>query len=75
MTKPFVRRHIAKAISYRILGTLQTLTISYLLTGSATIAGSAGIIELFIKPIMYYIHERVWYRFIRYDLTVRRDDT
>jgi uncharacterized membrane protein len=61
-----VKRHIAKAISYRILGTLQTVTIGYILTGSFVISSTIGIIELCIKPIMYFLHERVWYKFIKF---------
>lgn len=69
-----VKRHLAKAVSYRCLGTAQTLVISYVLTGSASIAGTAGIAELCIKPIMYFLHERVWFKWIRYDLTLPRSD-
>jgi uncharacterized membrane protein len=61
-----IKRHIAKAISYRILGTLQTVTIGYILTGSFVISSTIGIIELCIKPIMYFLHERVWYKFIKF---------
>lgn len=61
-----VKRHIAKAISYRILGTLQTVTIGYILTGSFVISSTIGIVELCIKPILYFLHERVWYKFIKF---------
>lgn len=60
------KRHIAKAISYRLLGTLQTCTISYFFTGSFLIAGSVGATEILVKPLMYFIHERVWYKFSNY---------
>ena len=60
------KRHIAKAISYRLLGTLQTCTISYFFTGSFLIAGSVGTTELLVKPLMYFLHERVWYKFSNY---------
>lgn len=60
------KRHIAKAISYRLLGTLQTCTISYFFTGSFLIAGSVGATELLVKPLMYFLHERVWYKFSNY---------
>ena len=61
-----VKRHIAKAISYRILGTLQTVTIGYLFTGSFVISSTIGIIELCVKPVMYFLHERFWYKFIKF---------
>jgi uncharacterized membrane protein len=63
-----VKRHIAKAISYRLVGTLQTITIGYILTGSLVISSTIGIVELCVKPIMYFLHERVWYKCIKFGL-------
>ena len=60
------KRHILKAISYRILGSLQTFTISYVFTGNFWVAGSIGLTEICIKPIIYFLHERAWYRFSDY---------
>ena len=57
------KRHILKAISYRILGSLQTCTISYFFTGNFWVAGSIGLTEICIKPIIYFFHERAWYTF------------
>jgi uncharacterized membrane protein len=53
-------RSWAKAISWRITGTLDTIIISYLLTSSLKIAASIGGIELVTKMILYYVHERAW---------------
>jgi len=49
-----------KAVSWRILGTLDTIFISYLITGKFIIAVSIGSVEVFTKIILYYLHERVW---------------
>lgn len=68
-----VKRHIAKAISYRILGTLQTITIGYILTGSIVISSTIGMVELCVKPIMYFFHERVWYKFIKFGVDKHED--
>ncbi len=68
-----VKRHIAKAISYRILGTLQTVTIGYLFTGSFVISSTIGIIELCVKPVMYFLHERFWYKFIKFGVDKHED--
>lgn len=68
-----VKRHIAKAISYRILGTLQTITIGYILTGSLVISSTIGVVELCIKPIMYFLHERMWYKWIKFGLNKGND--
>jgi len=68
-----VKRHIAKSISYRILGSLQTVIIGYILTGSIYISSIAGVVELIIKPIIYFIHERVWYKYINFGLEKKGD--
>lgn len=65
---PHVKRHVAKAISYRCLGTLQTIIIGYVLTGSIKLAGTAGVIEIVVKPVMYFLHERVWYHWVTFGL-------
>jgi uncharacterized membrane protein len=68
-----VKRHIAKAISYRLVGSAQTILIGYVLTGSLVIASTAGIIELVVKPIIYFLHERVWYKFIKFGVDKHED--
>jgi uncharacterized membrane protein len=66
------KRHVVKAISYRVLGSLQTCTISYFFTGNFWVAGSIGITEICIKPIIYFFHERAWYKWIKYGLTNKK---
>ncbi|MFN8206621.1 MAG: DUF2061 domain-containing protein [Bacteroidales bacterium] len=53
-------KSIFKAISWRIVGTLDTILISYLLTGKIQVALSIGSVEVFSKMFLYYLHERVW---------------
>jgi uncharacterized membrane protein len=53
-------RSIIKGITWRILGTLDTILISYFITGNVTWAVSIGGIEIFTKIILYYFHERLW---------------
>ena len=53
-------RSIVKATTWRILGTLDTITISYFLTGEIKTALSIGIIEIFTKIILYFFHEKTW---------------
>lgn len=62
------KRHVAKTISYRIISTLIGFIIMWLATGSIKIGAAFGIAELVYKPIQYYIHERVWYKWIRFGL-------
>ncbi|WP_324172900.1 DUF2061 domain-containing protein [Sulfurimonas sp.] len=56
--KPF--RSIVKTISWRALGTMDTMIISYFITGNLKMAASIGAIELFTKMGLYYFHERAW---------------
>ena len=54
------RRSIVKAITWRTLGTLDTIVIAYLLTGKIKTAVSIGGIEVFTKMFLYFFHERIW---------------
>ena len=49
-----------KALSWRIVGTLDTMIISYFITGKITIALSISSVEVVTKTILYYFHERLW---------------
>jgi uncharacterized membrane protein len=53
-------RSLIKGITWRITGTLDTVLISFLITGSLSIALRIGAIELVTKIVLYYLHERVW---------------
>lgn len=68
-----VKRHVAKAISYRLIGTMQTMIIGYVFTGSLIISSTIGVIELCVKPIIYFIHERIWYKFIEFGVDKHED--
>lgn len=53
-------RSIVKTVSWRTVGTIDTVLISYFITGNFTMAASIGSIELFTKMALYYLHERAW---------------
>ncbi len=53
-------RSIIKGITWRIIGTADTIFLSYLFTGSIDTALKIGFIELFTKILLFYIHERIW---------------
>lgn len=55
-------RHILKTISYRLLGTLVTVITALSLGIPLSVSAIFGISELVIKPILYFLHERVWYQ-------------
>jgi uncharacterized membrane protein len=68
-----IKRHIAKAISYRFVGTATTIMISYFFTGNIVISSGIGFIEFIIKPLNYFIHERVWYKYIKFGVDKHPD--
>lgn len=55
-----VKRSVLKTISWRVIGTLDTIVISWLITGTLSIAFSIGLVELITKMILYFFHERAW---------------
>lgn len=55
-----IKRSVLKTISWRAVGTLDTVLISWLITGALSLAFSIGLIELVTKMILYFFHERAW---------------
>lgn len=53
-------KSLIKSISWRIVGTLDTIVIAWALTGTLSVALSIGSIEIFTKFVLYYGHERLW---------------
>ncbi len=53
-------RSLVKAVSWRATGTVDTIVISFLITGQIKLAVSIGFVELFTKICLYYLHERAW---------------
>lgn len=64
------KRHFAKTVSYRIISTSVGFIAMWFATGSLRIGAAFGVVELIYKPLQYYIHERVWYKWIKYGLTI-----
>jgi uncharacterized membrane protein len=62
------KRHIAKTISYRVISTTIGIMVVWGVSGSIEIGTIFGFAELVYKPIQYYIHERVWYKWIKFGL-------
>ena len=62
------RRHILKAITWRIIATLTTIFLVWLFTNEIELALKFGIAEVIIKLLVYYFHERVWYKWIKFGL-------
>ena len=53
-------RSILKTISWRVIGTMDTIAISWILTGQIKTALAIGSVELITKMILYFAHERIW---------------
>lgn len=66
-------RSLVKALSWRATGTLDTIMVSFLVTGHLKTALSIGFVELFTKMCLYYLHERAWNR-IAFGKVKRRED-
>jgi sulfate adenylyltransferase large subunit len=53
-------RSIAKAISWRAAGSLDTFAVAALVTGNFKLAGGVALAEILTKTALYYVHERAW---------------
>jgi len=60
------KRHIAKTISWRIVGTIDTIILSGIITGSWELGLTIGGIEVITKMLLYFFHERLWYKFSKF---------
>ena len=56
------KRHIAKTITWRVIATLDTILLSWLITGNPLTGLKIGIAEVFTKMILYFFHERIWFK-------------
>jgi uncharacterized membrane protein len=62
------KRHIAKTISWRVIGTIDTMILSGIITGSWLTGLTIGAVEVVTKMALYFLHERVWYKYSNYGL-------
>ena len=53
-------RSLVKAVSWRLTGSVDTMIISYLITGQIRWALTISGVELFTKTGLFYVHERIW---------------
>lgn len=56
------KRHIAKAITWRLVGTIDTILLSWVISGNPFTGLKIGFAEVTTKMLLYYLHERVWYK-------------
>ena len=71
-TKPAINRsrHLLKTFTWRVVGTLDTIALGWLVSGDPTVGLTIGSLEVVTKMILYYAHERVWYKI---DFGVKRN--
>ena len=53
-------KSVYKTISWRIVASITTVILVYIFTGEIKLAFSVGVIEVIVKMILYYLHERAW---------------
>jgi len=53
-------RSVAKAVTYRVLGSCSTAAIFLVLTGSVKLSLGAGALDVVVKMAAYFVHERIW---------------
>lgn len=68
------KRHLLKTITWRIVGTLDTMLISWVVTGSWKAGLAIGFTEVITKMILYFLHERVWYRFSNFGVNAKKEN-
>jgi adenylylsulfate kinase len=61
---PTVKRHLLKTVSWRIIGSIDTVLLAWLISGRIDIGAKIGSIELITKMVLYFFHERVWQKYL-----------
>ena len=57
--------HIATYDTLSLVGTVDTILLGWLVSGDATVGLTIGGLEMVTKMILYYLHERAWFRYGR----------
>ncbi len=65
------KRHIAKTITWRLIGTMDTMLLAWLISGDVLMGLKIGFVEIITKMMLYYLHERAWYK-INFGLLKRK---
>lgn len=62
MKKIAHKRHLAKSLTWRVIGTFDTVLLGWFVSGDLKLSFSIGGVELITKIVLYYMHERIWYK-------------
>ena len=55
-------RHLFKTISWRVVGTIDTMLLAWIISGDPMVGLKVGLVEVLTKMLLYYLHERTWYK-------------
>ena len=58
-------RSLIKTITWRLVATVDTFLITWLISGSLTIGASVVSLEIITKMVLYYLHEKAWFKYDR----------
>ena len=61
------KRHLAKTLTWRVIATGTTFLLAWLFTDDIEVAAAIGGTEAVAKMILYYAHERVWFKYVNFD--------
>jgi len=67
------KRHLLKTVTWRLVGTVDTVVLSWIITGDPMTGIKIGAAEMITKMLLYYFHERAWYR-INFGLEKRKTE-
>lgn len=56
------KRHVMKTITWRLVGTIDTILIGWIISGDPLIGLKIGSVEVITKMVLYFLHERLWYK-------------
>ena len=71
-TKVEIKRHILKTITWRIIATLTTILIAWVFTHDTTLALKFGAVEVILKMMLYFLHERMWYKYFKFGVKYKK---
>jgi uncharacterized membrane protein len=63
--KSVLKRHILKAVSWRVIGTIDTMILGWIITGNPLTGLKIGALEVLTKMTLYFLHERIWYKYVK----------
>ena len=66
MTEVSHKRHLAKAVTWRIIASLTTALIAWAFGLPPKAVGGVFLADLIIKFVLYYAHERIWYKYSKF---------